>query len=62
MLKKLLKERFEMWCKMRWLKNINKEIKKRNKRYKQYERHEFVVSQLVKEYNKIYSKEGADNG
>ena len=62
MLKKLLKERFELWCKMRWLKAINKETEKRNKRYKQYERHEFVVSQLVKKYNKIYSKEGADNG
>lgn len=54
-MKKLLKRQFELWVKMRWLKTIDKEIKKRRKYLFKYKRQEYVVNKLVDEYNKIYA-------
>lgn len=52
----LLKKQFDLWCRMRWLKEINKEVKKRDKCYEQYKRHDYVVKALVEEYTKLYPK------
>ena len=52
----LLKKQFDLWCRMRWLKEINREVKKRDKCYEQYKRHEYVAKALVEEYNKLYTK------
>lgn len=52
----LLKKQFDLWCRMRWLKEINREVKKRDKCYEQYKRHEYVAKALVEEYNKLYPK------
>ena len=54
-MRKLLKQTFELWVKMRWLKTIDKAVKKRSKCFSKYKRQEYVVSELVKEYNKIYA-------
>lgn len=54
-MRKLLKQTFELWVKMRWLKTIDKEIKKRRKYFFKYKRQEYVVNKLVDEYNKIYA-------
>lgn len=51
----LIKKEFDLWCRMRWLKTINKEIDKRDKFYEEYKRKNYVISELVKEYNKRYS-------
>lgn len=54
-MKELLKRRFELWIKMRWLKTIDKEVRKRQKLSSKYHKQEYVVEQLVKEYNKLYA-------
>ena len=50
----LIKESFELSVKMRWLKEIEKAIHKRQKLYEDYQRQGFVISELVKEFNKRY--------
>lgn len=50
----LLKKEFDLWCRMRWLKEIDREVKKRDKCYEQYKRHDYVAKALVKEYYKLY--------
>lgn len=52
----LLKKQFDLWCRMRWLKEINREVKKRDKCYEQYKRHDYIAKALVEEYNKLYPK------
>lgn len=52
----LIKKQFDLWCRMRWLKGINREVKKRDKYYEQYKRHDYVANALLAEYNKIYSR------
>ena len=54
-MRKLLKQTFELWVKMWWLKTIDKEIAKRRKYFFKYKRQEYVVNKLVDEYNKIYA-------
>lgn len=53
-LKELIKESFEMRVRMSWLKTINKEVKKREKAVKQFNRHNFIVKKLQEEYKKLY--------
>lgn len=52
---KLFKQTFELWVKMRWLKTIDKEVKKRRKYFFKYKRQEYVVNKLVEEYNNLYA-------
>lgn len=54
-MRKLLKQTFELWVKMRWLKTIDKEIGKRRKYFFKYKRQEYVVNKLVEEYNNLYA-------
>ena len=53
-LKELIKKSFEMRVRMSWLKTINKEVKKREKAMKQFNRHNFIVKKLQEEYKKLY--------
>ena len=53
-LKELIKESFEMRVRMSWLKTINKEVKKREKAMKQFNRHNFIVKKLQEEYKTLY--------
>ena len=52
-LKELIKKSFALWVKMRWLKTIDKEVKKRRKYFFKYKRQEYVVNKLVEEYNNL---------
>lgn len=51
-----LKEFFDLWCKGRWLKRIDKELNEYNKlkRCLGYQRN--VVNVLIDEFNKIYGE------
>ena len=54
-LKMRIKQSFELRIKMRWLKTIDKAVKKRKKWFFKYKRQEYVVNKLVDEYNKLYA-------
>ncbi len=53
-MKELIKKSFDLWVKMRWLKIIEKETKKRDKLLSRYNRQKYVVSELLKEYFELY--------
>lgn len=53
-LKELVKEAFELNVRMRWLKTINKAVKKRDNTLEKFKRQNYVVTKLVEEYKKIY--------
>lgn len=50
----LLRANIELWHRMRWLKQINKSVKKRDKFYEQYKRYDYVAKSLLAEYEKRY--------
>ena len=52
----LLKRRFELFVKMRWLKTINKETDKYKKLTEKSNRQLYVVNTLLKEYQKKYGE------
>ena len=59
-LKALIKSTFELFCQMRWLRLIDKEIRKRDKLREKERRQSYVVQRLFQEYEKQYSKEGRE--
>ena len=67
-LRKLIEESFELFLKKRWLKVIEKEIKKYNKSKDKANRYankvkmsEKVIKDLVEKYNKTFCKEGDED-
>lgn len=62
---RLIKESFELFVKMRWLKTISKETDKYNKIKEQLDRQRYVVNSLLEEYREIYGEDlrkEKDNG
>ena len=55
-LKQMIKEYFDCWNKMRWLRVIEKESSKAKKLYNKYRRKVYVVNRLLEEYNKRFSQ------
>ena len=55
-MKELIKRSFNLWCKMRWLKMIDKECDKYNKLKSRLSRQQLVVHKLLDEYKKIYEE------
>lgn len=53
-MRELIKKSFDLWVRMRWLKIIEKETKKRDKLLSRYNRQKYVVSELLKEYFELY--------
>jgi hypothetical protein len=53
----LLKKRFELFVKMRWLKTINKETDKYKKLTEKSNRQLCVVNALLKRYLEIYGED-----
>lgn len=51
---KLIKESFEVSVRLRWLKEIEKAIDKRNKIYQDYRRQGLVITDLVNRFNELY--------
>ncbi len=45
-----------MRCRMRWLKIIDKETRKRDRHYTKYNQHEFIARELMKEYEINYKE------
>jgi hypothetical protein len=56
-MKALLKKRFELFVKMRWLKTINKETDKYKKLEEKSNSQLYVVNALLKEYYKKYGED-----
>ena len=56
-MKALLKKRFELFVKMRWLKTIDKETDKYKKLEEKSNRQLYVVNALLKEYLKRYGED-----
>lgn len=56
-MKALLKKRFELFVKMRWLKTINKETDKYEKLKAKSIRQLYVVNALMKEYRTKYGED-----
>ena len=50
----LLKETFELFVKMRWLKTIDKEVDKYIKLKEKLNRQQYVVNSLEKRFKEIY--------
>ena len=61
MLKQLIKQSFNLWCKKRYLKLIDKEITKRDKCYQEYQRHNYIAKKLMEEFDNQY-REGDTDG
>ena len=53
-MKELIKKSFDLWVRTRWLKMIDKEIKKRDELLSRYNRQKCVVSELYKRYCELY--------
>ena len=63
-LKDLLKESFDLFIKMRWLKVIDKEVnkyhkikRKRTKVYNKLQKQEYILDAMMKRYNEIYGED-----
>lgn len=60
-MKKLLKESFELFCKINWLRKINKEYYKYNKLKSKLNRQQYVVNALLKRYEELYGEDLRNN-
>lgn len=56
-LRELLKQRFDLFVKMRWLKTINKETDKYKKLKEKSNRQLYVLNALLKRYHEIYGED-----
>ena len=56
-LRELLKQRFDLFVKMRWLKTINKETDKYKKLEEKSNRQLYVLNTLLKRYHEIYGED-----
>ena len=52
MLKRILKEAFELWCGKQWLKSIDKELVLHEKYRRKSNRHRYIAEKMLKEYDK----------
>lgn len=68
-IKRLIKEAFNLWIRMRWLKEVNKacdkyvkakeKIEKRHKKDQaKLNRYGYVAKEMIKEYKERYGMEG----
>ena len=53
-MKELLKQSFELWCKKRCLKAIDKQINKYDNLRQKMEHQYHVLSAMINRYNEIY--------
>lgn len=52
----LLKRSFELWCKKRWLKEIDRAIDRYQKAQTKANREHYVMKTLICRYNEIYNE------
>ncbi len=53
----LLKRAFDLWCKKRWLKRIDREVNQYNRMKKALDCQKYVVNVLIDDYKKIYGED-----
>ena len=53
-MKELLKQSFELWCKKRWLKAIDKQINKYDHLRQKIDRQYYALRAMINRYNEIY--------
>jgi hypothetical protein len=58
----LLKRTFELWVKMRWLKEINKAVDQYKKARDKAQRKQYVVNALLKAYKEKYKEDFCSYG
>ena len=56
-MKELFKESFELFCKGRWLKAIDKECDKYSKLKAKLIRQQYIVNALVERYKELYGED-----
>ena len=56
-MKELLKQYFELCCKKRWLKAIDKEVDRYNDLYDKTKRQHHILSTMINRYNEIYGED-----
>ena len=56
-MRKLFKEKFELFCKIHWLRTIKKECYKYNKLKSKLNRQQCIVNALVERYKELYSED-----
>lgn len=52
----LIKRSFELWCKKRWLKEIDRSIDRYKKACAKAHREHYVMSALINKYNELYNE------
>jgi hypothetical protein len=52
----LIKKRFELHVRRKWLKIINEEVDAYKKALRKADRHKYVLNELLKRYNEIYGE------
>lgn len=53
-MKELIKKTFALWVRNLWVKEIHKVTKKRDKAWEEFQRHQYVVGEMYKEFCKRY--------
>lgn len=53
----LMAEEFDIFCRKRWLREIEKATNRRNKYAELYSKEDCIIRALEKRYNEIYPKE-----
>lgn len=51
-----IKRLYSIWCKMRWLKRIDKEIDRYNRLKQKMNRQRYIIKQLSKGYNETFGE------
>ena len=52
----LIKRTYNIWCKKRWLKIIEREVDRYHRMNANIKVQRFVVNELIKEYNDTYNE------
>ena len=55
-IKEMIKERFDLWVEMRWLKMIDKEANKYEKIKTQLSSQHHIINSLINKYEERYGK------
>lgn len=53
----LLKRAFDLWCKNRWVKRIDREVNQYNRMKRALDCQLYVVNVLINEYEHIYGED-----
>ena len=55
-IKELIKRSFDLWCRKNWLRQIDKECKRRDRHFQRYQHHKEVAKVMWAKYEEEYGK------